>query len=822
MKKNFKSKIAWQISLWFLVLALIPLVISTTIARHNNRSQIIQQWTEHLNDIVHDKVARIDLYVKEITHSVTTLANVPVVVQSLQQASKYYSEHKLKPENFPELNSSTLTFLRDTQQRMEYYDIFLINKSGDIIYTLLKEKDLGSNLKKDPYRESGLAWAFNQAITLHAPKISSFFYYPPSHKSAAFIAAPVFSGNELIGAVAIQLNEDSLFNIFKDYVGLGKSGELVAGKKLENGTIVAAGPLRNRPKALEKGLIFSKDTNIPILQAALGKKGSGLTIDYRGHKIVAAWDYIPSLSWGLVLKIDQSEAFSSIYQQDLLAGGLLIIVFLLVIIGILIAVKNITEPIKKLIVTVNDFSDNNFKVRAEISSNNEMGILATTFNKMAQSIEKYSSSMEILVIERTTKLTQAERMLNRAQEIAHIGNWEWDIVNNGLIWSNEIYRIFGLQPQQFAATYEAFLEAVHSDDREMVSNAVQEALDDVKPYAIDHRVVHPDGSIRIVHEIGKITRNEQGEPLSMLGTVQDVTQFRQAQQQLEQYISIVDENVITSSTDINGKITYVSDAFCRISGYSREELLGKTHNLISHPDTPNSLYKILWETLIAGVKWNGIFKNKAKDGSVYWVDTSITSTLNEMNEITGFLSIDHDITDKKKIELLSITDALTGLYNRRHFNTLFSQELRRTKRDGKNLVFIMFDVDHFKQYNDIYGHQKGDEVLAMIGENLNKIQRRPSDFSFRLGGEEFGILAENMNENDAEQFANKYRKQLEDLRVEHKGNSAGAYVTVSMGVIVITPTDQSNEDEVFKKVDDALYQAKNSGRNNVVIAKINS
>jgi len=820
MKKNFKSKIAWQISLWFLVLALIPLAISTTIARHNNRNQIIQQWTEHLDDIIHDKIARIELYVKEVTNSIITLAKVPVVVKSLQEASEYYSEREFQPENLPELNSNTLTFLRDTQQRMGYYDIFFINKSGDIIYTLLKEKDLGANLKKAPYQESGLAWAFNQAITLHVPKISPFLYYPPSNKSAAFIAAPVFSGNELLGAVAIQLNEDSLFNIFKDYVGLGKSGKLVASRKLENGAIIAAGPLRNRPKALEKGLVFSKDSNTPILQAALGKKGSGLTTDYLGHKIVAAWDYVPSLGWGLVLKIDQSEAFNSIYQQDLLAGGLLLIVFLLVIIGILIAVKSITDPIKKLILTVNDFSNSNFKVRAEVSSNNEMGILAINFNKMAQEIEKYKFSMETLIAERTTKLTQAERMLNRAQEIAHIGNWEWDIVNNGLIWSNEIYRIFGLQPQQFAATYEAFLEAVHSDDREMVSNAVQEALDNVKPYSLDHRVVHPDGSIRIVHEIGEITRNELGEPLSMLGTVHDVTLFRQAQQQLEQYIFIVDENVITSSTDINGKITSVSDAFCRVSGYSRKELLGKTHNLISHPDTPNSLYKTLWETLMAGEKWNGIFKNKTKGGHDYWVETSITSTLNEVSEITGFLSIDHDITDKKKIEQLSITDALTGLYNRRHFNTLFSQELRRTKRDGKNLVFIMFDVDHFKQYNDIYGHQKGDNVLAMIGKNLNEIHRRPSDFSFRLGGEEFGILAENMNENDAEQFANNYRKQLEDHRIEHKGNSAGPYVTVSMGVIVITPTDQNNEDEVFKKVDDALYEAKNNGRNNVVIAKI--
>ena len=819
MEKKFKTKIAWQIGIWFLILAILPMAIGTTISRHNNRSLIVQQWTDHLRHIVHEKIARIELYVEESTQSVVSLANVPVVVKALQQASYNFSEHGLQSESLPELDSIALSFLRDAQKNLNYHDIFLINKLGDIVYTLAKENDLGANLKTGLYRDSGLAWTFDIATTQFDSKISPFIYYPPSSMSAAFIAAPVWLGNDLLGAVAIQLDEDRMFHIFTDYIGLGKSGELVAGRQRSDGTVVAAGPLRNRPEALEKGLVFSKGVTLPILQATNGQEGAGLTIDYRGHKIVAAWDYIPSLNWGLVVKIDQSEAFSPIHRQDLLAGGLLLIAFLMVVSGILFATKLITNPIQKLIVTLNDFSGGNFKVRAVVSTTNEIGILATTFNYMAQIIDEYRSSMEALVAERTEKLTLTEKMLNRAQQVAHVGNWEWDIVNNGLAWSNEIYRIFGLKPQQFAATFEAFLEAVHPDDRELLSDAVQDALQDIRPYSLDHRVLRPDGSIRIVHEIGKIKRNEQGQPLSMLGTVQDVTQLRQAQQQLHQYLAIVDENVITSATDIEGTITYVSDAFCQISGYDREELLGNNHRILRHPDMPDSLYKQLWETLLAGKKWSGIIQNMAKDGHDYWVDISITSTLNEMNEVTGFTAIHNDITDKKKIEHLSITDELTGLYNRRHFNALFSQELHRSKRDGKNLIFIMFDVDHFKQYNDTYGHQKGDEVLATIGESLNKMLNRPSDFSFRLGGEEFGILAENMNEDEAVLFANQYCRQLEDLRVEHKGNSAGPYVTVSMGVAVITPTDQLNEDEIFKKVDDALYEAKNRGRNRVAIAR---
>ncbi len=820
MKNKFRKQIAWQIGIWFLVLAVLPMTISVTLARHINRNQIVKQLTVQLRDIVHEKIARIDLYVEKSTQDVRLLAKVPVVVQTLRQASSHFAGHGIRAEELPELAGDALPFLRETQRILGYHDLFLINLSGDIVYTLALKKDLGTNLKHGVYRESGLAWAFNQAMTQLDSKISLFMYYPPSGRSAGFIAAPVFAGKELLGAVAIQLDEDPLFHIFTDYIGLGTSGELVAGRKRDDGAVVAAGPLRHRPDALEEGLVFEKGAPIPILQAAFGQKGVGLAIDYRGREIVAAWDYVPSLDWGLVVKIDRDEAFASISRQDSLAGGLLLIVLFLVVSGILFAVRRITYPIKKLNATVNDFAGGNFKVRAEVSATNELGLLATTFNVMAQDIHEYSSSMENLVAQRTAELTRAGKIFDRAQELAHMGSWEWDISRNTLTWSNEIYRIFGLQPQQFAATYEAFMEAVHPNDRELVNRAVQDALADIKSYSVDHRVVRPDGSIRMVHEVGDITRDEKGQPLSMLGTVQDITQLRQAQQQLYQYISIVDENVITSATNVAGRITAVSDAFCRVSGYEREELLGQNHRLLRHPDMPASFYKQLWATVSAGKKWRGIFRNKTKNGGDYWVEASITATLNDMGEIVGYTAIHHDITDKKRIEKLSITDALTGLYNRRHFNTLFSQELRRTRRDGKNLIFIMFDVDNFKQYNDTYGHQKGDEVLALIGEGVTKMLRRPSDFGFRLGGEEFGVLVEDMDEDEALHFANQYRTHLENQRLKHDGNSAGPYVTVSMGVAVVSPTNQLQEDDIFKKVDDALYQAKDGGRNRVEMARM--
>ncbi|RPI26012.1 MAG: PAS domain S-box protein [Acidobacteria bacterium] len=127
-------------------------------------------------------------------------------------------------------------------------------------------------------------------------------------------------------------------------------------------------------------------------------------------------------------------------------------------------------------------------------------------------------------------LKQSEERLATAQRIAHFGNWDWNIVTNELAWSDEIYRIFGLESNDSPTTYEAFLAAVHPDDRDLVKESVRRALEEQVPYHIDHRIVRPSGEVRIVHEHAEVTRDEGDRPVRMIGTVQDVTDSRQAEE----------------------------------------------------------------------------------------------------------------------------------------------------------------------------------------------------------------------------------------------------------------------------------------------------
>ena len=138
-------------------------------------------------------------------------------------------------------------------------------------------------------------------------------------------------------------------------------------------------------------------------------------------------------------------------------------------------------------------------------------------------------------------LRNSQSNLEEAQRLAHLGSWEWSIETNELFWSDEIYRIFGLTPQEFGATYDAFLESVHPDDREDVMRSVDEALNGKKPYDIEHRVIQRTGDIRVVNERAEVTFDAAGRAMRMIGTVQDITERKQAEEALRSALQEVEK-----------------------------------------------------------------------------------------------------------------------------------------------------------------------------------------------------------------------------------------------------------------------------------------
>jgi diguanylate cyclase (GGDEF)-like protein/PAS domain S-box-containing protein len=287
-------------------------------------------------------------------------------------------------------------------------------------------------------------------------------------------------------------------------------------------------------------------------------------------------------------------------------------------------------------------------------------------------------------------------------------------------------------------------------------------------------------------------------------------------EEIVSFNQLVNKSIISSSTNICGKILSVSDAFCEISGYRRDELIGKNHNIIRHPDMPKSIYKEMWDTIKSGHIWNGEVKNLKKNGNYYWVKAIIEPTFSKDGSIVGYSSIRYDITDKKKLEIISITDGLTNIYNRRYFNDIFPKIINNAKRKNELICFLFMDIDFFKQYNDNYGHQKGDEVLINFAKCLKDSLHRFTDFVFRLGGEEFAVVYQSEDKEKAIKFAESIKKDIEDMKIEHKYNSASSFVTASMGLICKYANDVDYSD-IYKEADDLLYEAKKNGRNQIKV-----
>ncbi|MBK6303988.1 MAG: diguanylate cyclase [Arcobacter sp.] len=172
------------------------------------------------------------------------------------------------------------------------------------------------------------------------------------------------------------------------------------------------------------------------------------------------------------------------------------------------------------------------------------------------------------------------------------------------------------------------------------------------------------------------------------------------------------------------------------------------------------------------------------------------------------------------LEKLSMYDGLTNIRNRRYFDETFEKTFSEIKRDKKSLAVLMIDIDFFKPYNDNYGHGQGDETLRKVAKALEKTIKRASDFVARYGGEEFVILLKDINKDGVEAVANNLLNAIRELKITHEFSKIENYVTVSIGVSYYNSSSDITKLELLLKADEALYNVKNSGRNNFAILEV--
>jgi diguanylate cyclase (GGDEF)-like protein/PAS domain S-box-containing protein len=316
-----------------------------------------------------------------------------------------------------------------------------------------------------------------------------------------------------------------------------------------------------------------------------------------------------------------------------------------------------------------------------------------------------------------------------------------------------------------------------------------------------------------------------------LEQAQDRRERKKAEQTLRQISRAVEHSPVSIViTDVNGKIEYVNPKFTELTGYTFEEARGNTTSMLKSGKTPPEIYEDLWQTIQSGGEWKGDLLNRKKNGDLYWEKISISSVTDAKGNITHFVSVNEDITDRREaeekirslnaeLEKIAITDYLTSIYNRRYFMERGVQEFKRAKRSKHPLSLLMLDIDKFKNINDTYGHETGDfalkQVVAALKKNLREI-----DILGRMGGDEFTVMLPNTSLENAAKLAERVRKDMENTVFQTTDESLTISITISAGVSDFT--DQTtNIDEMLRNADTALYQAKHSGRNCVIIYRPN-
>lgn len=235
------------------------------------------------------------------------------------------------------------------------------------------------------------------------------------------------------------------------------------------------------------------------------------------------------------------------------------------------------------------------------------------------------------------------------QRLVHLGSWDWNTVTNELAWSDEVYRIFGLTPQQFGATFDAFLESVHPDDRQAVIDAVNASLADPEvPYNIEHRVVRPDGSERLVHERGQVTFDDDGNPVRMIGTVHDVTELREAEFRYRTVADFTYDWEYWRSAD--GRLLYLSPSCKRISGYAPEEFIAD-QDLMRELILPED--REAWDDhRLEAERTPGIhevrFRIRTRDGEVRWLEHLCQPVTARGGKLLGIRATNRDVTVRER------------------------------------------------------------------------------------------------------------------------------------------------------------------------------
>ena len=550
-----------------------------------------------------------------------------------------------------------------------------------------------------------------------------------------------------------------------NYDGLGSTGEFTLAKKNQGNILFL---LQHRNSAVtnqnfQEEIPIGSDLALPMQLALEGKSGTIVGLDYRGVKVLAAYEPIQKLDYGIVAKMDLDEILQPFIRSAILSFGIGVCIILLGSIFFYVLMNPLIQRITK--------SESDLRLILNSADEGIFGVdrkgVCIFVNDACLKLLGYTSSEEFL------------------------GKQMHDLIHHHHA-NGSVYEVSDC----------SLMKALQEESAAVIDDEVYWRKDGSSFYTESRLFPMYEGS-RCCGAVVMFT---------------DTTLIRQAEESQRLASSVydnVDEGILV--TDAEANIVSVNKAFSSITGYSMEEVIGKDPRILKSGRQDTEFYQKMWKDLRTKGFWKGEIWNRKKNGEVYPQWETISEVRAADGTVLNYVAAFSDITPLKvsheRMEFLAHHDPLTGLPNRLLFNARLDLSLQNAKRKGRKVAVLMIDLDGFKDVNDRLGHQAGDQLLQQVASRLSG-QVREEDTVTRLGGDEFAVVLYDVgNMFNAQLVAENI---LENIGRTYFLEDEEANVSCSIGVGVF-PEHFHTRESLLKAADMAMYTAKSRGKNSVVV-----
>lgn len=424
----------------------------------------------------------------------------------------------------------------------------------------------------------------------------------------------------------------------------------------------------------------------------------------------------------------------------------------------------------------------------------------------------------------TEKLSRRERALKESEfrwrfalEGAGDGLMDWNLHEGAVFYSRRWKTMLGFDRYDISNQLSEWANRIHPDDHGQTWATLLAYFDgETRNYVSEYRMACKDGSWKCILARGMVVnRDANGQPLRMIVTHTDITERRRITEQLQLAASVfVHAREGIMMTNACGTIIDVNDAFTRITGYHRDEVIGRNPRVLKSNRHDTEFYATMWRTLIDEGQWIGEIWNRRKNGEVYAQMQTISAVRNAEGVTQHYVSLFSDITAMKEhqhqLEHIAHYDALTSLPNRVLLAYRLDQAMAQTKRRQQSLAVAYLDLDGFKTINDTHGHDAGDQLLMTVAARM-KQNLRECDTLARLGGDEFVAVLVDLDHTAhcLPMLTRLLRAAAQPVHVDH----LVLQVSASVGVTFYPQPDDIDADQLLRQADQAMYQAKLAGKN---------